>query len=178
MPKAPYPEISAYALMKEENAMTSLLPFNASQVAQYYLAKCSEVGELIGPLKMQKLIYYAYAWSLVKNDVRLFDEPIEAWPNGPVVPSLYRNLKGYGSTAIGDDFVDNESVSQFLAQTSPEVIGTVDKVLQAYVPKSAFELVALTHSEKPWKQAREGLAPTEASSKPLSDADIIAQFSK
>ena len=45
-----------------------------------------------GPMttwKLQKLVYYCQAWSLVREDEELFPEEIEAWANGPVVPLLY-----------------------------------------------------------------------------------------
>jgi uncharacterized phage-associated protein len=41
-------------------------------------------------VKLQKLIYYCQAWHLVRTDSALFDDRIEAWPQGPVVPSIYR----------------------------------------------------------------------------------------
>ena len=43
--------------------------------AAYMLQRC-------GPMttwKLQKLVYYAQAWSLVWDDDALFDEEIEAW---------------------------------------------------------------------------------------------------
>ena len=45
-------------------------------------------------MKLQKLIYYSQAWSLVWDDEPLFPERIEAWINGPVVPELYERHKG------------------------------------------------------------------------------------
>ena len=45
-----------------------------------------------GPLsamELQKLVYYAQAWSLVWEDRPLFNEKIRAWVNGPVVPELF-----------------------------------------------------------------------------------------
>lgn len=38
--------------------------------------------------KLQKLVYYSQAWSLVWDDDVLFPEEIEAWANGPVVREL------------------------------------------------------------------------------------------
>ena len=58
-------------------------------VAQYILGK-------IGPLttmKLQKLLYYSQAWSLVWDDKPLFAEEFEAWANGPVCRELYNMHK-------------------------------------------------------------------------------------
>ena len=44
--------------------------------------------------KLQKLVYYCQTWSLVWDEKLIFDDPIEAWANGPVVPSLLNHHKG------------------------------------------------------------------------------------
>lgn len=59
-------------------------------VAQYILDKKGRLTTW----KLQKLCYYAQAWSLVWDDEPLFGEHIEAWANGPVVPELYKHHKG------------------------------------------------------------------------------------
>ena len=38
--------------------------------------------------KLQKLLYYCQAWHYTIFNEVLFDERIEAWTHGPVVPSL------------------------------------------------------------------------------------------
>jgi len=60
-------------------------------VAAYILERCGEMSTM----KLQKLVYYSQAWSLVWDDEPLFEENIEAWANGPVVPSLYNRHRGY-----------------------------------------------------------------------------------
>ena len=45
-------------------------------------------------VKLQKLVFYCQAWSLVWDKVPIFDESIEAWANGPVVPVLFSKHKG------------------------------------------------------------------------------------
>lgn len=54
---------------------------------------------------LQKLVYYSQAWHLVWEERRLFEEPIEAWVNGPVVRELYRRHRGLwqvdASTSLG-----------------------------------------------------------------------------
>lgn len=147
-----------------------------ADVARYFLYRATEVGDLITNLKMQKLVYYAYAWTLVKHGERLFEEPIQAWPNGPVVPSLYRQLKQYGYSPIGEEFIDAGSEEELLARFPPDVLETLAEVYENYGTKSAFELVVSTHHEKPWMEARKGLGPTERSERPLNDRDIREEF--
>lgn len=163
-------------MQKQVNITNTITP---SDVAKYFLYRSTQDGDLVSPLKMQKLVYYAYAWTLVKNGKRLFNEKIEAWPSGPVVPSLYRELKSYGSAPIGEKYlgVRNETELETVFSKFPkDVKATLDKVYEGYMTKTAFELVALTHSEIPWAETRKGLLATEASSKSISDNLIIQQY--
>ncbi len=69
-------------------------------VAEYILQK-------LGPMptwKLQKLVYYCQAWHIVWEDEVLFDEPVEAWANGPVVRKLYNRHRGqFRVSTVGGD---------------------------------------------------------------------------
>jgi uncharacterized phage-associated protein len=54
------------------------------------LARARQID--ITNLKLQKLLYYCQAWSLVFTGQALFAERIEAWVHGPVVPSIFRKV--------------------------------------------------------------------------------------
>ena len=45
-------------------------------------------------MKLQKIVYYSQAYSLVSRNRPLFTERIEAWVNGPVVPELFDLHRG------------------------------------------------------------------------------------
>ena len=47
---------------------------NVFDVADYILKECGEMPAL----KLQKLVYYSQAWSLVWDEAPLFEEEIEA----------------------------------------------------------------------------------------------------
>ena len=61
---------------------------NVFDTAKYILEKLGEMSTM----KLQKLCYYAQAWSLVWDDAPLFDEEFEAWANGPVCPELFYTI--------------------------------------------------------------------------------------
>lgn len=150
-----------------------------SDVAKYFLYRATQDGELISPLKMQKLVYYGYAWTLVKNKEKLFKEQIEAWPNGPVIPSLYRELRGYESSPISAKYLgvtDEKGVEKLENKFPSDIRQTLDEVYEEYMTMTAFELVVLVHSEKPWMEARKGLAPSDRSNNPISDDSIIETY--
>jgi uncharacterized phage-associated protein len=118
-------------------------------VAAYILEKMGEMTAM----KLQKLVYYAQAWSLVWDEKPLFRERIEAWANGPVVPALYQEHRGQFRVGIwsrGDS-----------SALSAEAKDTIDAVLAFYGKKSSQWLSDLTHSERPWQDARRGLASGE-----------------
>ncbi len=116
----------------------------ALDVAKYIL----ETQDEMTTVKLQKLVYYCQAWSLVWEEKPLFAERIEAWANGPVVPALFHYHQGMyllsaATLTCGD--------SANLTSDEKEVI---DTVLKGYAEKSTQWLVALTHLEDPWKDAR------------------------
>jgi uncharacterized phage-associated protein len=65
-----------------------------------HLLDLSKGSEPMTPLKLQKILYYAYGWNLVFYNEKLFHEPIMAWKFGTVVNSVYHYYKDYGSLSI------------------------------------------------------------------------------
>ncbi len=148
-------------------------------VAKYFLLRAQEDGELISPLKMQKLVYYAYAWYFAYTSKKLFYEQIEAWANGPVMPTLYQSLKVYGSAPIPAAYLgfnDEAGASRFVATIEGGQKNILDEVYDKYMTLTAFELVVLTHKERPWAEARKGLESTTNSDKPITDEDIALEY--
>jgi uncharacterized phage-associated protein len=125
----------------------------ANHVADYFLAFCHQHGDVLTNLKLQKLVYYAQAWHLALKDKSLFDDRIEAWVHGPVVPSLYRRFKKYGWEPIA------------LQPHAPAFTNGTEKhlveVFSVYGRFTAWDLERMTHQEKPWRVARRGLESDE-----------------
>ncbi len=127
-------------------------------VAAYIL---SQQGPM-STMKLQKLVYYSQAWHLVWAEEPLFDARIEAWANGPVVNQLYNFHRGRFNVVtwpVGD-----------AGNLSKAETGTIDAVLATYGPLDGRKLSYLTHAERPWRQARQGLGSTD-----LSDAEITPE---
>lgn len=103
-------------------------------------------------MKLQKLVYYSQAWSLVWDEEPLFPERIEAWANGPVVYELYKRHRGAFKVSEWDG--DPSALDR-------EQKNTVDSVLKFYGRMSSQELSNLTHREEPWKNARKGMGAGE-----------------
>ena len=125
-------------------------------VAKYIIEKQGNMSAM----KMQKLVYYAQAWSLVWDEVALFSESIHAWANGPVVPELYEAHRGQFSISgwpLGDPENINEDGKE-----------TIDVVLGYYGKLNPQQLSDLTHHERPWRDARHGIPDGERGSAVIS----------
>lgn len=132
-------------------------------VAAYIIKKLGPMSTM----KLQKLVYYSQAWSLVWDEKPLFKEKIEAWANGPVVRDLFYFHRGQfliSSIPIGNPDLLSEEQKE-----------TIDAVLDFYGNKPAQWLIDLSHKEKPWQEARKGL-PLNASSSRIITLDSIADY--
>lgn len=133
-------------------------------VSAYILQKSGQMTAM----KLQKLVYYAQAWSLVWDEKPLFAERIEAWANGPVSPDLFRSHRGQFTVTTeprGDPSI-----------LSVEQKETVDAVLGHYGDKSASWLSDLTHREDPWLETRRGLPDTMRSNREITRASMAEYY--
>ena len=138
---------------------------NVFDVAEYILEKQG----LMTTMKLQKLVYYSQAWSLVWDEKPIFEEKIEAWASGPVVRELYDMHRGiFQISSLDKGSIDN---------LKPEEKATIDAVLEAYGKKSAQWLSDLTHMEQPWNEAREGIVPGENCENEITQASLAEYYS-
>lgn len=144
---------------------------NVFDVARYILVKLGEEDKLpITTWKLQKLVYYSQAWSVVWDDTALFNEPIQAWANGPVCPALYAAHRGqFQIRELAENFGGN---AEALDADQRE---TVDEVVKFYGDKSAHYLSELTHREKPWIKARGDLPAGERGNREIR-LDTMAEY--
>lgn len=135
--------------------MPTKLNIPALDVAKYviYLASQNVIGdegeiEGITNLKLQKILYFIEAFSLATKDTSIFNEEIEAWEYGPVVPEVYHAYKDRKSNPI---FVETD----YVCELPNDVKDTVDKVWSTFEKFSASRLVDITHRHRPWIDANE-----------------------
>lgn len=133
-------------------------------VAAYILQRH---GGTMTSMKLEKLVYYSQAWSLVWEEEPLFGESIEAWVNGPVVPELYARHRGMFKVSQWNGHPDRLTTDQK---------STVNAVLDFYGKRSSMELSQMTHLEDPWILARKGLSPSERGSREISLASMAEYY--
>lgn len=144
---------------------------NSINVARYFLSK----DETLTDKQVQKLVYYAYCWYIVKNNTskdeikeKIFDEIPEAWIHGPVFPDLYKVM-----THNRKNFLENKDYENM----PQELKEFLDTIFETYGKYSGNELENLTHNEDPWKMARNGIAPSEPSNNKIDDKIIYEYYS-
>jgi uncharacterized phage-associated protein len=101
----------------------------------------------ITPMKLQKLLFYVKAWSMVAGDELIVDDNFEHWDYGPVNRRIYDYYRQYGSKPIKHEELEVPDLNQ-----SQEVL--VNFIIENYIEFDAFTLSAMTHTEEPWKQTR------------------------
>lgn len=139
---------------------------NVFDVAQYII----ENVKGLTPMKLHKLLYYCQAWSLVWDETPLFNDRIEAWVHGPVVPILFSFHRG--SFEMPEIPFANTSL---LSKENKE---TIESVIKFYGKKSPSYLVDLTHNETPWQDARKGLSPMERGNQIITNDSMHGYYSK
>ena len=64
--------------------------YSPLDIAKWFInATDRDSGDAITHLKVQKLVYYAQGWAMAYLGSPLFEEDIQAWAHGPVVPSVW-----------------------------------------------------------------------------------------
>lgn len=128
-------------------------------------ATAKDVAEAIlerkGPLdtfRLQKLVYYAQVLHLATTGDPLFADRIEAWTNGPVVPSLYQEHRGAYRV---------RTVSGSPDRLDPAALLSIETMLDYYGGQSSQWLVTQVHLEDAWRDARKGLAPKQRTNREI-----------
>ena len=107
-------------------------------------------GELMSNMKLQKMLYYEQGFHLAVFGTPLFEEDIEAWMYGPVVPAVYEVYKDYGYNGIDPGEVEAVTLSD-------REQALFDEVYKVYGAYSAIGLMNMTHRESPWANTPTGV---------------------
>ncbi len=129
-------------------------------IALWFLSKDSMTHK-----KLQKMCYYAQAWHCALFNAPLFEDKIEAWVHGPVIPSLYPLYADYGWQPIPQKAFDDTSLRH-------ETKDILNSVYETYGEFTGDQLEVLTHSELPWQKARGDLKPWEPCTEAITFQDM------
>lgn len=154
------------------------MPHETNAIANYFLELAKKEGEGISPMKLQKLLYYAYGWWMGYRDERLFDEPIQAWNYGPVVRSVYHEFKRFGNDEIkgqAQTFFVPEKLSEEEKQGD---LGDFLRIIwNTYKKYSPAKLSNMTHLPgTPWARVAEQCGGTIPPNTAIPDEFIRDHF--
>lgn len=85
--------------------------------------------------KLNRLVYLVQAEAIATTGESLFEDCIDAWQCGPVVPAVIHAFGEWGDTAITEP---TEHV-----KVKPDTARLIDSVAEKYGSLSAFDLVSL-----------------------------------
>ena len=119
---------------------------DALAIAGHLLSGCAERGHAVAHLKLQKLLYYAQGTALSLYRRPLFDDPIEAWEQGPIVPSIHRAYGGHGRSPIPAPLPCDGELDRWAA-------GVLSRVIEHYGWMNPWALRQQVHLEQPWWEA-------------------------
>ena len=140
-------------------------------VAAFFIALAQDMAEMqmgdaMTNLRLQKMLYFAQGWSLARHGKPLFEEPIEAWQYGPVVPVCYGWYNGFGRGFLTSEMPPKEA---FTAEEYELLLDTWTELSKF----STSQLVAMTHEAgTPWDRAW-----NHSSSREIPTKDIRSFFS-
>jgi uncharacterized phage-associated protein len=127
------------------------MPDDVNDIANKIILRTdSEKGDIISNLKLQKLLYYMQGYHLAFFNEKFFEDQLEAWTYGPVVPNAYHTFKEFGPKAI---ILDPDKYKEI--ELAPAQEDMFEQVMNEYGKFSAIKLMEMTHKETPWKEAFE-----------------------
>lgn len=128
------------------------MAYPAKAIANYFINKArDEKDPKLDSMKLLKLIYIAHGWSLAILDHSLINEPVEAWPYGPVISTVYQEIKYSGLRPIHEPIkgilLEDESFSN-------NVKNLLKIVWKKYKDYTGIDLSNWSHNEDgPWYSA-------------------------
>ena len=116
-------------------------------VADDILKTAKRKGQSFTPMQLVKLVYISYGWHWAMHNTKLFNDRIEAWKYGPVIPNLYRATKRFGRDKIPTNLVSNSPIS------NEDMKGFYESIVNNYGKYSGIALSNLTHRQgTPWQK--------------------------
>ena len=123
----------------------------ATTAANYLLYIMGEAFDDLTNKKLNKLLYFAQGHYLKKYGRPLFNNVIEAWEHGPVVPEVYSTYKEYGDKPI------KRYDSNMIAEITPETEGLLFNVARQYGRYTVSKLQNMACvAGSPWDQVCQG----------------------
>lgn len=134
------------------------MAYSANAVANAFIERARQ-GKIpdLSPMKIQKLLFYAQSWFLkLYGGTPLIDDSFARWRHGPVITSLYHELKDYGYRPITNKLTravpspEGNGIRLITPEVDPNDTAAnqlIDRITEVYGKFSGTQLSAMTHAE-------------------------------
>ena len=128
------------------------MDYSAISVANSIITLAKEKGiDDLSPMKLQKLMYFAQFFYLKNFEKPLIDDNFVRWKFGPVIPSLYYQLRSYQSRPVNQyiqQLIENNEVVVYMMADEDYISwALIDKVINKYGYLDRLSLSALTRRD-------------------------------
>jgi uncharacterized phage-associated protein len=160
-------------------------PYPVVAIVDWFIRRNQSDQMSLTHLKIQKLLYFAQGHHLARFDEPLFDENFQAWRYGPVVVSVYHQLKDSGDNEIKTPLQD-QTLKSVVSHAAPLAIDEDDwrtiEFLESfwpiYAPLKPWGLVSLANRDNgPWRKIAEAVSSWKTESRVVPTELLRQHFS-
>ena len=121
----------------------------------------NEESKNLDLLKLLKLSYICFGFITVEENQYLFDNRIEAWELGPVIPDIYYYLRRNYMFQEGFKLKPNINLEKININNfikDEKIYSSIKEISEHYFEKKSSQMVRLTHDTgTPWKCCYDGI---------------------
>lgn len=110
----------------------------ALDIAYFLIELSQERG--ITNLKLQKMLYCIQREAIRNLNRKAFNDRIEAWQYGPIIPNIYYEFASYGSSPIMNLDINRNEIEDF------EIRNIIQEVFNQNIDISVWDMVDETHT--------------------------------
>lgn len=125
--------------------------YSALEIADYSIWYANHKRQILGNLKLQQVLYFLQAEFLVSTGKPLFEDRIEAWSWGAVVPAVYVEYRGYGAAHIPYYPLNTETYPNKEIVISDADKKRINNLLDSALSYEALQLQKFVMHQDPWK---------------------------
>ena len=121
------------------------------KLCNWFIQRANENGTPLNPVKLNHLVILADWWHLHRNGIRLINETAEAWPQGPVLPSIYHEYKDQAPWGA----IEHPSRRQPPLEPETDAIPSLEQIWKQYYKYTGQQLARSSMSpHSPWQLAQ------------------------
>lgn len=125
-----------------------------------------KINPQVSPLKLQKSLYFMYAYYGAMQDKELFQAEFEAWDYGSVIREVYlQNKDGIYDQNDFDESTINPEQQEYIR----DLFRQIDSV-------SDFSLVSRNHIDESWQEAKSRRTPEKMET--IDNKRLIAEYKR